>query len=395
MNKIIEESEKILEEIILIRRDIHAHPELGNEEHRTSSLIKEKLKEYGADQVIEAAGTGVVGVIKGRKGDGKCIGLRCDMDALPVQENTGLPFSSRVDGVMHACGHDLHVAMMLGNAKILCGRRDQFAGTVKLIFEPSEETQPGGAREILKSGAVDDVDAFLGMHVTPTEGNTGKIAIRKGPVTTSADEVHVHVHGKGGHGSQPHKAMDAILAASQLNVLFQQIQARNTDPLDTCIFTMNTISGGVKINVIADRCDLTGVLRVFTQQARETASEKIHDICRGVEKISGCKIEESVNLGYDACFNDGELVDLICAAYDENLGADSYYIMEEPMMFSEDYSFFSTQTGKPSVLMFLCAGHAENMCVSTLHSEDCTFDESAMAGGMAAMVHAAEAFLGN
>ena len=155
MDRVLNEAIGIFDEVVEIRRDIHRHPEQGNQEFRTSSLVKEKLVEFGVDELLTPTETGVVGVIKGRKGAGKVIGLRCDMDALPVTEATGLPFASEVEGVMHACGHDMHTAMMLGNAKILCKLRDSFAGTIKLIFEPSEEIQPGGAREIIKSGAVD------------------------------------------------------------------------------------------------------------------------------------------------------------------------------------------------------------------------------------------------
>ena len=175
MNIVLNEAESIFNDIVEIRRDIHRHPEQGNQEFRTSALVKEKLKEYGVDEILEPTETGVIGVVKGRKGDGKVVGLRCDMDALPVTEKTNLPFSSEIPGAMHACGHDMHTAMMLGNARILCKLRDEFSGTVKLIFEPSEEVQPGGARMIIDSGMVDDVDAFFGLHVNPSEAEIGKI----------------------------------------------------------------------------------------------------------------------------------------------------------------------------------------------------------------------------
>lgn len=393
MNIVLNEAESIFNDIVEIRRDIHRHPEQGNQEFRTSALVKEKLKEYGVDEILEPTETGVIGVVKGRKGDGKVVGLRCDMDALPVTEKTNLPFSSEIPGAMHACGHDMHTAMMLGNARILCKLRDEFSGTVKLIFEPSEEVQPGGARMIIDSGMVDDVDAFFGLHVNPSEAEIGKICLRKGSTATSADEVHISVIGKSGHGSTPHKANDAILAACQLNVLMCQIQSRNIDPLDTCILTVNVIEGGIKSNVIADKCKLIATIRAYTQETREITIEKIHDICRGVEKISGCKVEEDIRLGYDAMVNDENLLDIISDYYDKEMGPDSYKEMKEPFGGSEDFSFFSTKTGKPAVLMFLSAGHAEGMPVSTLHSHDCTFDEESMKYGMTAMTNAALAVL--
>lgn len=393
MNTILAKAGDIFQDLVYIRRDIHRHPELGTKETRTSSLVKEQLLKYGVDEILYPAGTSVVGVIKGRKGTGKCIGIRCDMDALPVQEATGLPFSSEKDGIMHACGHDLHTAMMLGNAKLLCDTREEFAGTVKLIFESSEEIQPGGARSIIDSGAVDDVDVFLAIHVIPTESDLGKIGLKKGSVTTSADEVYITVHGKSGHGSQPQDAKDAILAASQINILLQQIQARNINPLDTCIFSINSFHGGVTTNIIAGECKMSGAMRAYTEETRAIATEKIYDICNGVEKVSGCTIDANVVKGYDACVNDDQIVDLLETAFEETLGQESYYIMKEPLGFSEDYSFFGTTTGKPSVLMFLNAGHAVGMEVSTLHSPDCTFDEDAMKHGVAAMIHGVLALL--
>lgn len=393
MQTIKEMANNISGEIIAIRHDIHSHPELSNNETRTAALIKEKLQEYGVDEILNPFGTAIIGVIKGAKGPGKCVGIRCDMDALPVQENTGLTFSSKNDGVMHACGHDIHTASMIGNAKLLCALRNEFAGTVKLIFEPSEEYQPGGARKIIESGVVNDIDFFFSMHVIPTESDVGKIALIKGPVTTSADVFQIEVIGKGAHGSQPHLGKDAILAACQLNILFQQIPARNVDPLDTIILTTNIISGGTKVNILPEKSHLAGCIRCYTAEARETAMQKMRDICRGVEAISGCTIKEDINYGYDACINDPVLVDTLTACFDKNLGHGSFIMMDSRVGFSEDFSFFSTKTGKPSVLMFLYAGHAEGRCVSSLHADDCTFDEKAIPYGMSAMVNAALAVL--
>ncbi len=387
MDTILAKAESVFEDIVDIRREIHRHPELGQEETKTSSLIKEELAKCGVDEILTPSGTSVIGVVRGKKGTGRCIGIRCDMDALPVLEATGLPFSSKNSGVMHACGHDLHTAMMLGNAKILSDMSEEFAGTVKLIFEASEEKQPGGARVIIDSGTVDEVDVFLAMHVIPTEGELGRISLKKGSVTTSADEVYITVYGKSGHGSQPQEAKDAILAASQINILLQQIQARNINPLDTCIFSINSFHGGVATNIIAGECKMAGAMRAYTEETRAIATEKIYDICAGVEKVSGCTIDANVVKGYDACINDDKIVDALAAAFENTLGPESYYFMKEPLGFSEDYSFFGTITGKPSVLMFLNAGHASGMKVSTLHSPDCTFDETAMKNGMAAMTH--------
>ncbi len=393
VDKILSTALEIQDEIIAIRRDIHAHPELGNNETRTSALVRAKLEEFGVDEIVSPTETSVVATIRGRKGEGKTVGMRADMDALPVPEGTGLSFASENEGVMHACGHDLHTSMMLGNAKLLCGMRDEFAGSVKLIFEHAEEVQPGGARAIIATGAVDDCDAFLGMHCTPTENDdqVGWVGLKKGPVTTSADEVFIDVHGQSAHGSQPHMSKDAILAACQINVLLNQIQARNIDPQDVIILSMNTIEGGQARNIMPGEAKMAGSVRAYTPEARETAIQKIHDICRGVEAVSGCTVDDQVILGYDACDNDVDLVDTIIAACDDKLGGEGYVVMDKPMGFSEDYSFFSTVTGKPSVLMFLRTGHVNGL--APLHAANCTFREDAIPHGMAFMTRAALAIL--
>ncbi len=211
MSWLLDEAKAISPEIVDIRRDIHSHPELGRKEIRTSALIRDKLKEYGVDKIESPVPTTVVATIKGGKGNGKCIAIRTDIDALPIHEETGLPFASESEEVMHACGHDIHCAMMLGNAELLCKFRDKFPGTVKLIFQHSEDTLPGGARELVKHGVMDGVDAILGMHVLPTENEKcGVVAFKPGPFTTSADEFWFDIIGVGGHGSAPHKNSESV-----------------------------------------------------------------------------------------------------------------------------------------------------------------------------------------
>ena len=392
MDKVLERASMLVDEIIPIRRDIHQHPELGRKEARTAALVRAKLAEYGVDEIVSPTLTSVVATIRGKKGAGRTVGLRADMDALPVLEETGLPYASVNTGIMHACGHDMHTAMMLGNAKLLCGMRDEFAGTVKLIFQHSEEQFPGGSREILDTGVLDDVDAFFGLHIFPTENNKiGVIQLMKGPVSTSADEVYIDVHGKAGHGALPHKAVDAILAACQINVLLNQIQARNTNPLDTLILSGNLISGGTAINIMPGEARLGVSMRAYTAETREIAHKKIQDICSGVEAISGAKVDIEIKKGYDACYNDEKLVDLLTRTYLEKYNGDGVEMMTEPMGFSEDFSFYHTKTGKPAVIMFLSAGHEG--VLSTLHSPTCAVKEEAMPFGMAAMTNAALAFL--
>ncbi|MBR2540174.1 MAG: amidohydrolase [Mogibacterium sp.] len=392
MNSFLEKANGIMDEIVAIRRDIHAHPELGHKEVRTSALIREKLETYGVDEIQSLTETSVVAVIKGKKGHGKCIALRTDIDALPVEEETGLPFASETSGVMHACGHDIHTAMMLGNAKLLCEMRDQFAGTVKLIFQHSEDTFPGGSKELIEQGVMNGVDAILGIHVFPTENDKcGVIGFREGPFTTSADEYLFDITGPGGHGSEPHKVPDPILAAAEMIMMFQQVQARAIAPRDTAIFMMNKIQGGKAPNIISDKVTMVGNARAYTAEARKTIEEYVYRIAEGVEKISGCKIDVHETLGYDACFNDPGLVDWIRPVLGEIIGEDRVEAFPDPMGFSEDFSFYSTLTGVPALFMILQAGTMGE--VAPLHNAHCSFNEQAMPYGMAAMTGSAIKFL--
>lgn len=393
MSIYLDRANDIFDRIVDIRRDIHRHPELGRSEYRTSALIRETLSACGVDDIQSPTPTSVVGVVKGGRGEGKTIALRADIDALPVTEETGLPFSSENSGVMHACGHDLHTAMLLGTSKILQDMKDDFSGSVKLIFQHSEDSMPGGAKELVQKGVMDGVDGILGMHNMPTENDKiGVIGVRPGPFTTSADEYWFNIIGTGGHGSAPHKAPDPILAAAQLIDIFQQLQSRIIDPLDTIIYQMNKIEGGHAANIIADRVRMGGNVRAYTSEARDKAEEFIFRAAKAVESISGCKIEVEATRGYDACFNDYGLTKMIEDEIPGILGEDRVQIFDRPMNFSEDFSFFSTLTGIPSALMILQAGH-EGDELYTLHNAKCAVKEEAMKYGMAAMSGLAVSFL--
>lgn len=393
MSIYLEKASSIYEQVVDIRRDIHRHPELGGNEKRTSALIRETLKSYGIDKIDSPTPTSVVAEIVGNNGKGRTVALRADIDALPVNEETGLPFSSEIDGVMHACGHDLHTAMLLGSGKILHDLRNELPGTVRLIFQHSEDTMPGGAKDLVQKGVMDGVDALLGMHNLPTENDkTGVIGIRPGPFTTSADEYWFNIIGTGGHGSAPHKAPDPILAAAQLINVFQQLQSRIIDPMDTIIYQMNKIDGGHAANIIAERVRMGGNARAYTSETRDKAEEFILRAAKAVESISGCTVEVEAIRGYDACFNDFKLTEMIKKYVPEILGEGRLEVFDRPMNFSEDFSFYSTLTGIPSALMILQAGH-EGDNLYTLHNAKCTVKEEAMKYGMAAMAGLAASFL--
>ncbi len=393
MDPILQAAENAFQEIRAIRRDIHAHPELGTKEVRTSALIRERLEEYGVDTIESLTPTSVVATIRGNKGPGKTIAIRADIDALPVQEETELAYKSEYDGVMHACGHDFHASMLLGNAKLLCNMRDEFAGTVKLIFQHSEDTQPGGSKELVNHGVMDGVDAIIGMHVYPDKDpqEYGKIIVKPGPFTSSADLVFVDVKGVGGHSSAPHKLNDPVLAAAQMIVMMNQIQARYVDQSKTLIFPIGYVNGGNKINVIPDVVKFAGVPRAYENEVRDVCEEQCYKIARGMEEISGCKIDVEYVRGYSPVNNDPELTDLAMKSIRNHIGEDRLIVAKEPMGFSEDFSAYSETTGVPGCFLLIKAGH--DTSYAELHNSKCTFNEKTIPYGMATMCNIAIDYL--
>lgn len=392
--KLYEEAQALQSEITEIRRTLHRHPEIGRNEFKTSALIREKLAEIGVDEITSPVPTAVVALICGNKGKGKCVALRADIDALPVTEETGLPFSSEEEGMMHACGHDMHTAMLLGVAKLLCAHRDDFAGTVKLIFQHSEDTLPGGAKELVEKGVMENphVDAIFGMHVFPDE-KVGKLGFHEGPLTTSVDLYDITVQGKGGHGSTPHLTKDPILAACQAVVLLQQIPARYVDPLETVIFPVCSIHSGDAPNVIPGEAKFSGIARSYLDSVREDVTKQVFDIAEGLEKVSGCKFDINHYEGYPACYNDEEVTKLTRNAVAAELGEENVIDIEKPLSFSEDFSYYTKMTGTPGCYMMLYAGH-EGPLVA-LHNPKCAVKEEAMPYGISAMTTAALSYLNN
>lgn len=395
MSEMLREAECMMDEIVQIRRDLHQHPEIGSKEFRTAEIISKKLEDYGVDKIEHPMETAVVALIQGKKGDGKCVALRADIDALPVTEETGLPYSSQVPGMMHACGHDMHTAMLLGVAKILCGKRDEFAGTVKLIFQHSEDTQPGGAKFLVERGVLENphVDAIFGMHVFPTENDQiGTIGLHSGPLTTSVDIYTFNVKGKAGHGSAPHTAKDAILAACQTVVLLQQIQSRYVNPLDTVIFPIGMIQGGTAVNIIPDSATFSGVARTYKADVRKKVEEQVTQITKGVEALSGCTIDVDLFSSYPSCYNDEALLAQTKKGLAEVLGEDKLINLPEPLSFSEDFSYYTEMSDIPGLFMLLHAGHEGEDLVS-LHNPKCAMKEEAMPVGITAMASAALNYL--
>lgn len=391
--ELLQAIQEMMPEIIEIRRDIHRHPEIGRKEFRTTALIKEKLQEYGVDEIKSLMPTGAVALIRGEREADVCIALRTDIDALPVQEETGLPYSSQVPGMMHACGHDMHASMMLGVAKYLCSNRDKFAGTVKLIFQPSEDTLPGGAKELVEKGVMENphVDAIFGMHLIPDEKEIGTVEFHEGPLTTSVDLFDITVIGKGGHGSTPHLTKDPILAACQMVTLLQQIPARYIDPLETVIFPVCSFHSGEAPNVIPGEAKFGGIARSYLPSVRKQVAEQVFQIAKGVEALSGTKVDINHYEGYPACYNDPALTREAMEAVSEALGEEHAEEISLPYSFSEDFSYYTEMTGTPGLFMMVKAGHIGEMVA--LHNAKCAMSEEAMPMGMAAMITVALNYL--
>ena len=384
--------DSIFDELVSLRRDIHAHPELGMHETRTSALIRRELEKMGVDELQQPLPTAVVALIRGAKGAGKCVALRADIDALPVHEESGVPFASQTEGVMHACGHDLHTTMLLGAAKTLCQCRDHFAGTVKLIFEPSEDTMPGGARALVAAGVMENphVDAIFGQHVCPSENDTvGCMQLYKGYFTSAVDLFHITVHGKSGHGSAPHTARDAIACAGYLITVLQTVVSRRIDPLETAVLTVGTMSGGDAVNITAGEARMVAVLRSFSDNARDTAIQEVNRICKGIGIAFDCNIEAKLEEGYALQYNDPTMIDVVNEAVTAAGGAAEF--IPRPFSGSEDFSFFGRLTNTPSAFMMIDAGRGESLV--SLHNGKIVFNEEVIRHGTTGLVSIALTYL--
>ena len=297
------EIKALKESIISTRRDIHQHPELAFDEHRTAKLVANRLQSLGIEVQTGVGKTGVVGILKGN-GSGKTIALRADMDALPMQEINDIPYKSQNDGVMHACGHDGHTAMLLGAAEALSQKTDTLNGTVKFLFQPAEEGQ-GGARYMIEDGALDGVDEVYGIHLWNYQ-EYGTVGVKPGPILAAADLFEITVHGKGGHGAAPQGTKDAVVIASHLVQTLQTIVSRNTNPIESTVVTIGQINGGYNFNIIADTVTMKGTSRAYTEENRQLIKTRMAEIITGTEQIFGCKIEFDYEDGYPPTVNHPE-----------------------------------------------------------------------------------------
>jgi amidohydrolase len=373
------------ERAVALRREIHRHPELGFEEERTAALVERELDALGIEH-RRVAKTGVVGVIRGGL-PGKTVGLRGDMDALPIEEQSGEACASEVSGKMHACGHDAHTAMVLGAARELVARRALLHGNVVLLFQPAEEG-PGGALPMIEAGALDDprVDAVTMLHVDPRLP-TGTIGITAGPVNASTDELYITVYGTGGHGGYPHKGVDAIPAAAATVLALQNVAARETDPLEPIVVTIGTIEGGYRNNVLADKVQLTGTLRTHAPAVRAEAVQRIRRIADGVAAAYNARAEVKVVEGYPPAINDPALAERFAAYVRANAGIP---VEELPAtMGGEDFAYFAQRV--PGLMVRLGIYNESVGSVHSGHSARFRLDEGAIPTGIATLLAFVEA----
>lgn len=378
--------------VITNRRHLHAHPELSFMEYKTSAFVKEKLDQMGIAW-SPMAGTGVVAMIEGAKSSDKLIALRADMDALPIAEKNDIDYASENSGVMHACGHDAHTSSLLGTASILQSIRDEFAGKIKLIFQPGEEKLPGGASMMIKEGVLirDKPSAVIGQHVSPNIP-AGKIGIRKGKFMASMDEIFVTVKGKGGHGAQPHKNIDPVLISAQILVALQQVVSRMANPTEPTVLSFGKVIADGAINVIPDTVYMEGTFRALDEAWRSEAHKKMRTIAEGVAQSFGGTCELTINRGYPYLINEVKLAGDVQGHAEDYLGKDNV-IPQEIWMASEDFSMFS-QAADCCFYLIGTRNEAKGF-TSSLHTPTFNIDEHALQVGPGLMAYIALKQLGN
>jgi hippurate hydrolase len=365
-------------DVMAWRRDIHAHPEIMYDVHRTAAFVADRLREFGCDDVVTGLGrTGVVGVIKGRKSaDGiglKGVGLRADMDALPILEETGLPYQSTTPGKMHACGHDGHTAMLLGAARYLTETRN-FAGDAVVIFQPAEEGGAGAAA-MIKDGLMDRfaIDQVYGMHNLPGMA-IGEFAIRSGPLMASTDLLAIKIEGKGSHAALPHTGTDPIVAGAQLVTALQSIVSRNIDPLEAAVVSIGSFRAGHAGNVIPQIAELLGTVRALTPKVRNLLQQRIEEVVAGLARATGTRIDLQYTRGYPVLVNHADQTDVAVRAAAEIVGGTNVVSDTAPMMIAEDFAYMLE--ARPGAFIFMGNGDSAG-----LHHPAYNFNDEAIVFG--------------
>ncbi|PZR21469.1 MAG: amidohydrolase [Citrobacter freundii] len=369
-------------EFIDIRHHLHANPELSYQEFETARFVQDKLQAFNIPFEIKAS-TGVIGLIKGKNPDTRIVALRADMDALPILEENNVPYKSTRPGVMHACGHDVHTTCLLGAAKILNETKNDWEGTVKLIFQPGEEKNPGGASLLINEGVLENPRpaSIFGLHVHPGLA-VGKMSFRSGKVMASADELYITIKGKGGHAASPHLCIDPILIASHLIISLQQIVSRNNNPHNPTVLSITAIQGGSTTNVIPNEVKLMGTFRAMDEEWRFKAHGLMRNMATNLVKSMGGEIDLHIDVGYPSVYNNESLHEIAREKASAFIGADNVEETEKRMG-AEDFGYYSQQI--PGCFFRLGVMNTEKGITSNVHTPTFNIDESAIELGMGMM----------
>lgn len=370
-------------EFIQVRQHLHAHPELSYEEYETSRYVQEKLSGWGIPFEVKAT-TGVIGIIKGKNPDSRVVALRADMDALPILEENDISYKSTNAGVMHACGHDVHTTCLLGAAKILQELKDEWEGTVKLIFQPGEEKNPGGASLLIKENVLENPrpSAIFGLHVHPGLP-IGKLSFRAGKAMASADELYITVKGKGGHAAAPHFCVDPILIASHLIIALQQVVSRNNDPHNPSVLSITAFNGGSTTNVIPNEVKLKGTFRAMDETWRFKAHGLITQITQNLVQSMGGEADLLIDVGYPCVYNNEGLHEVAKKIAVDFMGDAQLVEETEKRMGAEDFGYYSQQI--PGCFYRLGVMNKEKGITAGVHTPTFNIDENAIETGMAMM----------
>ncbi len=384
--------DEILPGVIADRRHLHENPELGFEEVKTSKFVTERLQSLGVEDIKTGiAKTGVTGLIRGGKGPGKTVLLRADMDALPIHEENDVPYLSQNPGVMHACGHDGHTAILMGVARLLTERKDSFAGTVKLLFQPAEELPPGGAKPMIEAGVLEDppVDAVFGLHVAQ-EAPVGQIIVGSGPIMAAADRFNIVIKGKGGHGAMPQTTVDPIIVGAQIVVALQTLISRELDPIATGVLSVCAFHAGNAFNVIPDTAELRGTVRTFSPECRAMLAKRIEEVATGIASAMRAEAVVTYVYGYPSTVNDPEMADLVREVAAEVVGAVNV-VVATPKLGAEDFSYFLIE--RPGAFYFVGSNNEERGLIWGHHHPRFDIDEAVLGVGVETMTKVALAYL--
>lgn len=375
------------QELLRWRHHMHSHPELSWEEVQTTQFIQSELEKMGITSIEKPLSTGLVATIT--SGKGKTIALRADIDALPISEQNTCEYKSKNEGVMHACGHDVHTTCLLGAAKYLMENKDKWQGSIKLIFQPSEEKQPSGAEAFIKAGVLNSVESIIGLHVTP-ELEVGKLGFRTGPFMASADEIYMTILGKGGHGASPHLCIDPVVISAHIILALQNLVSRYADPKTPTVLTFGDIHGFGATNIIPEKVELKGTLRTFDEAWRIEIQQKIKDIAQGIAKSFGGECVVDIPLGVPFVNNDVELTTKISDLAAKLIGKEN--VVEMPIrMGAEDFSFYGHHC-KASFFR-LGTGNVSKGTTISVHNPKFDIDEDALVLGSSAMAEMAVVLL--